>query len=520
MVRLSIVDEGKRRAWRRNLHGPFGEKLEVDFLRVRVVSDRGTPTMDVIAGPSGRERWGWKTVSDQAGDDEIQTSGDIDSEPDPTDPTDPTVAPPSQRVPPRGGSWDSGAATEDDMDDPTPGEPVTVEEEAFPGFDPLKRYFWNGSDWEVMKPDGGPDGDGCYYDHKADKVCYDWTSHPGSRPPDIGKHGGVDPNVPVTNGDPPEDCPDPTQRRNSSGECVDKPACTEDRRGILRVRDKTTGKCVRDPDTTKNGKCDDQPGTVWDEASGQCIYPPRPPTPGDPGPGYRTYGMDPNDPDQPWDVDLSYLRDAPPFEFEYDPWVEPEAFAYAPYDKPDPFSYPEFAPPTGQQVLDEDPGYQFRREEGRKALERAIAARGTLLTGATKKGLSDYVSDYASQEYEKSFNRRLQQYREGSGMAERAYDRNLRSGQWAHQTNLGAAQDQWAANRQAQFQGYGANRRDAYQIARDQYSPGLASWSAEQRARERAEFAKYGRQWQAYTYGQPSASTIFGAGAGYSTRQG
>ena len=294
----------------------------------------------------------------------------------------------------------------------------------------------------------------------------------------------------------------------SLAECPEKPPEEKCADG----QDRVNGKCPPPP----NGKCDDQPGTVWDEALGRCVYPP--PGPGDPTPGYRTYGMDPNNPNQPWEVDLSYLKDAPPFEFEHDPWVEPDPFAYAAYDQPEAFSYPEFSPPTGQQVLDEDPGYQFRREEGRKALERAIAARGTLLTGATKKALHDYGADYASQEYQKAFNRRLQQYREGAGLAERSYDRNLGAGQWAHQTNLGAARDQWTLGRGAQLEGYGVNRQNAYQLARDQYAPQLASWTAEQRAKERAALEKYGRQWQAYTYGQPSASTIYQTGAGYSTK--
>ena len=380
---------------------------------------------------------------------------------------------------------------EDDMYDPTPADPIPQEEEVFPGYDPSKRYFWNGIDaWVEMKPDGGPDGDGCYNDHKGDKVCYDSANNPGSRPPDIGSTE-VDPNPTPPPGPGPNDpCDDPRQRRNSSGECVDKPPCGNDRRGIPRVRNKE-GKCVRDPDTTKNGT-----------KNGNGTKTPEP---------YPEYGTHP---DYPWDVDLGYLRGAPSFDFDYAPWVEPDAFTYAAYDQPDAFSYPEFAPPTGQQLLAEDPGYQFRLDEGRKALERSAAAQGTLRSGATLKGLMDYGQNTASQEYQRAYNRRLKEYQEGSGLAERAYDRNLRAGQWGYQTNLGAAQDQWAANRQAQFQGYGANRQNAYELARDQYAPGLASWNAEQAARERAAFAKYGRQWQAYTYGQPSETTFYQVGTG------
>jgi hypothetical protein len=58
--------------------------------------------------------------------------------------------------------------------------------------------------------------------------------------------------------------------------------------------------------------------------------------------------------------------------------------------------------PAGSGVgagLETSPGYQFRLGEGLKALERSAAARGTLLTGGTLKGLARYGQDYASNEY-------------------------------------------------------------------------------------------------------------------------
>jgi hypothetical protein len=49
--------------------------------------------------------------------------------------------------------------------------------------------------------------------------------------------------------------------------------------------------------------------------------------------------------------------------------------------------------------LETSPGFQFRLGEGLKALERSAAARGTLLTGGTLKGIQRYAQDYASGEY-------------------------------------------------------------------------------------------------------------------------
>ena len=51
------------------------------------------------------------------------------------------------------------------------------------------------------------------------------------------------------------------------------------------------------------------------------------------------------------------------------------------------------------KALETSPGFQFRLAEGQKALERSAAARGTLLTGGTLKGINRFAQDYASNEY-------------------------------------------------------------------------------------------------------------------------
>lgn len=53
----------------------------------------------------------------------------------------------------------------------------------------------------------------------------------------------------------------------------------------------------------------------------------------------------------------------------------------------------------------QDPGYQFRIDEGQKALERSSAARGGLMGGRTLKELSRYGQDFASNEYTNAYNR-------------------------------------------------------------------------------------------------------------------
>lgn len=52
-----------------------------------------------------------------------------------------------------------------------------------------------------------------------------------------------------------------------------------------------------------------------------------------------------------------------------------------------------------------DPGYQFRLQEGQKALERSAAARGGLFSGRAAKDLQSYGQGMASQEYGNAYNR-------------------------------------------------------------------------------------------------------------------
>jgi len=161
-------------------------------------------------------------------------------------------------------------------------------------------------------------------------------------------------------------------------------------------------------------------------------------------------------------------------------------------------------------VLDEDPGYQFRLSEGAKAMNRSAAARGTLKTGATIKALSDYRANAASDEYQRAFDRRLQQYREGSGLAKDIYQTNLEAGQWGHETNLGAAENQWVTNRAAQLEGYGENRENAWNTALTEYKPAYDTWYASQAAKQKAAFAKYDRQGDVWTQGMIPARTLYG----------
>jgi len=64
-------------------------------------------------------------------------------------------------------------------------------------------------------------------------------------------------------------------------------------------------------------------------------------------------------------------------------------------------------PFTAEEMM-QDPGYQFRLEEGIKGIESSAAARGMQLSGRTLKGVGRYAQDYASGEFQQAYGRRQQ----------------------------------------------------------------------------------------------------------------
>lgn len=68
-----------------------------------------------------------------------------------------------------------------------------------------------------------------------------------------------------------------------------------------------------------------------------------------------------------------------------------------------------FQAPTGATEQN-DPGYQFRLQQGKKALEDSAAARGGVLSTGTAEDLTKFGQDYASNEYGNVYSRAQQQY--------------------------------------------------------------------------------------------------------------
>ena len=75
---------------------------------------------------------------------------------------------------------------------------------------------------------------------------------------------------------------------------------------------------------------------------------------------------------------------------------------------PGAFSPEKFDP--SKVDLTQDPGYQFRMQEGIDALDASASARGRLLSGAQNKALTQYGQNMGSQEYGNAYARYADQY--------------------------------------------------------------------------------------------------------------
>jgi hypothetical protein len=67
--------------------------------------------------------------------------------------------------------------------------------------------------------------------------------------------------------------------------------------------------------------------------------------------------------------------------------------------------YGKYARDFGMSDFTADPGYQFRLEQGMKALNASAAAKGMGMSGANIKGATEYGQNLGSQEYQNAFNR-------------------------------------------------------------------------------------------------------------------
>lgn len=216
--------------------------------------------------------------------------------------------------------------------------------------------------------------------------------------------------------------------------------------------------------------------------------------------------------------------------FSYADYEAAQPFSYADYEAPQPFAYEAFEAPTGTSMLS-DPSYQFRLQEGQRALENSAAAKGLTRTGAQMKGLQDYSQQFASQEYGNLYNRAQQQYGQNRENATQQYAMNEANRKGTYQQNLGLAQSTAATNEAERYKAYmqnfgkavstygtnESNRADAYKqnlglkqdiyasaykTADDTYTKAYQAAKDMYAPKQKAAELQYGREWDVYKLGQ------------------
>lgn len=115
-----------------------------------------------------------------------------------------------------------------------------------------------------------------------------------------------------------------------------------------------------------------------------------------------------------------------------------------------PIAFPD-APDTSLEAFEASPGYQFRVDEGMKAIERAASARGLRLSGGALKDAARFNQGIGADEYGAFYGRKQGEFGRDYGVA--MDKRNLLSGlagigQQATQSQIGAG-NQYAAGTSA-----------------------------------------------------------------------
>jgi hypothetical protein len=188
---------------------------------------------------------------------------------------------------------------------------------------------------------------------------------------------------------------------------------------------------------------------------------------------------------------LGVLPDVPRFEGPSAPSIDP--FSFREYEPSDPFSYDPFQAPTPSEVTD-DPGFQFRLDEGLQALQNAAASKGLLRSGGTLKDFVKYGQGFASNEFQNVYNRAASTYDRNYGTSADIYDRNVLNRRSDYLTDYRTAADIHGVNTANIFGAYDRQ----LQGAQAELAPRMTGYSTQAQAAQRGSELAYDRSWRQY----------------------
>jgi hypothetical protein len=124
------------------------------------------------------------------------------------------------------------------------------------------------------------------------------------------------------------------------------------------------------------------------------------------------------------------------------------AFAPPKFQAPAPFAYAPFAAPTIAEA-EQEPGYAFSAEQGRKQLEATRAAQGIYRTGGTLKDIYAWANRFAEQNYGNVYNR-----------SANTYGINRTNAADSYMTNYGVSRDVFDRDYRGSFDTYNFGQRN------------------------------------------------------------
>lgn len=190
-------------------------------------------------------------------------------------------------------------------------------------------------------------------------------------------------------------------------------------------------------------------------------------------------------------------------------------FAFSRLRTPSNYQPGQFTAPTAADAQN-DPGYQFRLQQGQRALEQSAVARGNLLSTGTARALTDYGQQAGSQEYQNVYGRRFGEFqqREGEAANAAAFNANTQMAAQAQQYGQAAntygmnqnarmtAQQQSYQNALAGYQAnantYGMNYNNAFQASEARNANNRADYALNAQTQLGAENQAFGQALQAY----------------------
>lgn len=174
-----------------------------------------------------------------------------------------------------------------------------------------------------------------------------------------------------------------------------------------------------------------------------------------------------------------------PEQFQGQPITQPGDVSATQVQGPEALTANPFKAPTLEEAT-QDPGYQFRLQQGQQALGNSASAKGLLRTGGTLKDFLDYGQNAASQEYQNVYNRALGENQNDFSQRSQAYGQTNQFQQQAALANQGANLQAAQFNAGQNFNTQAANQSNA-----------LAAWQAYQGMNQQNQQFNAGQQFSA-----------------------